>query len=87
MRQKEGAHLLKLGIVGTILTCVACSTPAAVMILGLLGLARWAGYLDLVLFPLLGLFLILLGYTYWQRWHGERARARRRQSPDPPMRP
>ena len=64
--------LLKLGMAGTIVTCVACFTPAAVVLLGLLGLARWVGYLDYALFPLLGLFLILLGYGYWQRRQGER---------------
>ena len=63
---------MKCGIVGTILACVACFTPAAVALLGVLGLARWAGYLDYVLFPLLGVFLIILGYGYW-RWRAERA--------------
>ena len=67
MQGKKGDRVLKLGIVGTVLTCLACFTPAAVALLGLLGLARWAGSLDYVLFPLLGLFLVLLGYTYWQR--------------------
>ena len=73
--RRKGEHLLKLGIAGTILACVACFTPAAVALLGLLGLAGWAGYLDYVLFPLLGLFLILLGYGYWQRRQKERGGA------------
>lgn len=73
MADKKENPLLKLGIAGTILTCLACFTPAAVALLGLLGLARWAGYLDYVLFPLLGLFLVLLGYSYWQRQRGKRA--------------
>lgn len=33
---------------------------------GLLGLAGWAGYRDYVLFPLLALFPLLLGYSFWQ---------------------
>ncbi len=72
MPEQKGDRLLKWGIAGTILACVACFTPAAVDFLGLVGLAQWAGYLDYVLFPLLGLFVILLGYGAWQRRHGER---------------
>ncbi len=63
----KGGQLFNLGIVGTILACVVCFTPAAVALLGLLGLAGWAGNLDYALFPLLGLFLFLLGYSYWPR--------------------
>ena len=73
--RRKREHLFKLGIVGTILACVACFTPAAVALLGVLGLAEWAGYLDYVLFPLLGFFLILLGYSYWQRRQKERGGA------------
>ncbi len=73
MEREKGDRLLKVGIAGTILMCLACFTPAAVAMLGILGLARWAGYLDYVLFPLLGLFLVLLGYSYWQRQQGKAA--------------
>ncbi len=73
MMGKQWDRLLKLGIAGTAVTCVACFTPAAVALLALLGLAEWAGYLDYVLFPLLGFFLMLLGYGYWQRRPRERA--------------
>lgn len=68
----KGRLLLKLGIAGTVLTCVACFTPAAVAVLGLLGLARWTGYLDYVLLPLLALFLVLLGYGWRRRRWGAR---------------
>ncbi len=67
MPARKGDGLLKVGIAGTVLACIACFTPAAVALLGLLGLARWGGYLDYVLFPLLGIFLALLGYGYWRR--------------------
>jgi mercuric ion transport protein len=87
MAQKGTPPLLKLGIVGTLLTCVTCFTPAAVMLLGFFGLARWAGYLDSILFPLLGLFLVLLGYGYWQRWHGGRAGAPGREDSGTSTRP
>jgi mercuric ion transport protein len=72
MACEKGDRLLKLGIVGTILGCVACFTPAAVVPLGLLGLAQWTGYLDYVLFPLLGLFLMLVAYGIWQRRQAQR---------------
>ena len=78
---------MKLGIVGTILTCVGCFTPAAVTLFGLLGFARWAGYLDSVLFPLLGLFLLLLGWGYWQQRHGDRAGAPGKEDPGSSTRP
>ena len=77
MPGEKGDRLLKLGIVGTILACLACFTPAAVVLLGFLGLARWAGYLDYVLFPLLGLFLILLAYGAWRRRQAGRDRTLR----------
>ena len=60
-------RLFTLGIAGTILTCLACFTPGAVALFGLLGLARWAGSLDYVLFPLLGLFVALLAYGTCRR--------------------
>jgi mercuric ion transport protein len=63
--KREG--LLKIGVAGTVLTCIACFTPAAVMLLGILGLATWTGYLDYFLFPLLGLFVGILAYGAWRR--------------------
>ncbi len=50
----------RLGIFGAVLTCVACFTPLAAAPLGLIGLARWAGYLDYILLPLLAIFAGLL---------------------------
>jgi hypothetical protein len=57
--------LARLGMIGTILTCVACFTPLAVVLLGAIGLARWAGYLDYVLVPLLAVFaaLMVIGFA------------------------
>lgn len=53
--------------------------PAFVALLGLVGLARWAGYPDYGLFPLLGLFLVLLGYGAWQRQQGGRGGGRSKE--------
>lgn len=59
-KQSKLTGLAWLGIGGTIFTCLACFTPLAVTLLGVIGLARWAGYLDYALFPLLALFAALL---------------------------
>ncbi len=54
-----------IGIIGTTLSCLACFTPLAVTLLGVMGLAQWAGYLDYVLFPLLVVFagVLLVGLS------------------------
>jgi mercuric ion transport protein len=57
----------KAGIWGSIIAAICCFTPILVVALGLVGLAAIAPYLDYVLFPLLGLFLILALYGWWER--------------------
>ena len=52
--------LVIIGLVGTVITALCCFTPVLVVLFGALGLAALVGYLDFVLFPLLGVFLILL---------------------------
>jgi len=52
--------LLKVGVTGSVIAAVCCFTPVLVILFGALGLAALVGYLDFVLFPLLGIFLILL---------------------------
>jgi len=54
----------KAGIWGSIITAICCFTPVLVIGLGLIGLAALTPYLDYVLFPLLGLFLILAYYGW-----------------------
>jgi len=49
--------LLRTGIAGTVITAVCCVTPVLVVALGALGLSAWLGWLDLVLFPLLAVFV------------------------------
>ncbi|VUZ84998.1 hypothetical protein MELA_01373 [Candidatus Methylomirabilis lanthanidiphila] len=44
-RRTKLSGLAGLGIVGTILTCVACFTPLAVTLLGVIGLADGPGIL------------------------------------------
>jgi mercuric ion transport protein len=52
--------LLKTGVIGAIIAALCCFTPILVIIFGALGLSALVGYLDFVLFPLLGLFLIII---------------------------
>jgi mercuric ion transport protein len=52
--------LLKTGVIGTIIAALCCFTPILVIIFGAIGLSALVGYLDFVLFPLLGVFLIII---------------------------
>ena len=57
----------KAGIWGSIITAICCFTPVLVVGLGLIGLAAFTPYLDYVLFPILGFFLILTFYGLKQK--------------------
>jgi len=58
--------LLKVGIVGTIVAALCCFTPLLAVLLGALGLAAAIGWLDLVLLPALGVFVVITGYALWK---------------------
>ena len=51
-----------VAVVGAALSCLACVTPLAVVLLGALGLGAWAGRLDLILLPALLVFVALAVY-------------------------
>ncbi len=57
---------LILGVIGAALTCLACLTPALVLLLGALGLGALTGRLDLLLLPLLVGFAGIAVYRYRQ---------------------
>jgi mercuric ion transport protein len=57
---------LLFGVIGTALTCLACLTPALVLLLGTIGLGTLTGRLDLIVFPLLIGFAGLALYRYRQ---------------------
>jgi len=57
---------LVLGVIGAALTCLACLTPALVLLLGAIGLGALTGRLDLLLFPLLIGFAGFTVYRYRQ---------------------
>ena len=57
---------LILGVIGAVLTCLACLTPALVLLLGAIGLGALTGRLDLLVFPLLVGFVGFTVYRYIQ---------------------
>jgi len=59
--------LLKTGLIGSIIAALCCFTPILAVLLGVLGLGWFVGYLDYVLLPVLVIFLGLVGYALWRR--------------------
>jgi len=59
--------MLRIGIVGTIVTAICCFTPALVILLGAIGLSALVGVLDLVLIPALMIFVAMTVYGLWKR--------------------
>lgn len=55
-------------LAGVILVAVCCFTPALVLLAGAVGLSAFTPYLDFVLFPALGVFLLIaiLSYRKWK---------------------
>lgn len=62
--------LLKISIVGTIVAALCCFTPVLVILFGVVGLSALVGYLDYVLLPALGFFIILTIYALWRKSQG-----------------
>ena len=72
--EKKTNMILKTGIVGSVVAAICCFTPILVILLGVLGLGAATGYLDYVLLPALGFFLILMAYGgYKERQAGQMA--------------
>ena len=53
----RNVKLLKVGIVGSVVTALCCFTPILVILLGAVGLSAIVGYLDYVLLPALAVFI------------------------------
>lgn len=66
-RKAADSRLLRTGIVGTVLTALCCFTPVLIILFSTLGLAAVVGYLDYVLFPLLGVFVLLVGVGWYRQ--------------------
>lgn len=58
---------LKIGAIGGVVTAICCFTPVLVWLFAGLGLAALTGYLDLVLLPLLAVFVVIFGVGIWKR--------------------
>ncbi|PIR09978.1 MAG: hypothetical protein COV51_01155 [Gallionellaceae bacterium CG11_big_fil_rev_8_21_14_0_20_60_62] len=54
--------LLKTGIAGTVIAALCCFTPVLAILLGVVGLSAWLGWLDYVLIPAL---LVFVGITIY----------------------
>jgi len=55
--------LLKTGVIGALISALCCFTPLLLILLGAVGLAVFAGYLDYVLMPALVFFVALTVYA------------------------
>ncbi|HEY3326674.1 MAG TPA: mercury resistance system transport protein MerF [Novimethylophilus sp.] len=55
--------LLRVGVIGTVLVALCCFTPILVILFGTVGLAAYTGYLDVVLLPVLVVFVALVIYA------------------------
>ncbi|MBI4755022.1 MAG: mercury resistance system transport protein MerF [Betaproteobacteria bacterium] len=63
----DSRTLLKTGIAGSVIAAVCCATPVLVILLGVLGLSAWAGWLDYVLMPALAVFSGITIYALRRR--------------------
>ncbi|HMB77520.1 MAG TPA: mercury resistance system transport protein MerF [Kiloniellaceae bacterium] len=60
-------RLLLVGIIGTVVAAICCFTPVLVILLVTVGLSAAVGYLDVILIPILVIFLTITGYALWRR--------------------
>lgn len=65
--EMDDKKMLKTGIVGTVIAALCCFTPVLVVLFGAVGLSAVTGYLDYVLFPALGFFVLMTIYALWRR--------------------
>ncbi|WP_349409822.1 mercury resistance system transport protein MerF [Pseudalkalibacillus sp. SCS-8] len=72
MERKKSKRLLTGGIIGTITILICCFTPVLVILFGAVGLSFLIGYLDLIVFPALGIFIGLTIFAYSKYKKGER---------------
>jgi mercuric ion transport protein len=59
--------LLRTGIAGTVVAALCCATPVLVVLLGVVGLSVWVGWLDYALIPALVAFLGVTIYALKRR--------------------
>lgn len=59
--------LLATGIVGSTIVALCCFTPLLVIALGIVGFGAAVAWLDMVLLPALGLFILITLYALARR--------------------
>lgn len=59
--------LLKAGVTGSVIAALCCFTPVLWILLGVLGLSAWVGWLDYVVLPALAVFVGITIYALWRR--------------------
>ena len=64
--------LLKTGIIGTIIAALCCFTPVLAVLLGVVGLSAWLGWLDYMLIPALLVFVGITIYALRRQQRGEK---------------
>ncbi|MGH6793489.1 MAG: mercury resistance system transport protein MerF [Kiloniellales bacterium] len=63
----DDKKLIWTGGAGSVIAAICCFTPMLVVVLGVLGLSAWLGWIDYLLFPTLALFLGITAYGLWRR--------------------
>ena len=53
----DNQTLIKTGVAGSVVAALCCATPILAILLGVLGLSAWAGWLDYFLIPALVVFI------------------------------
>ena len=67
MKDMADKKLLKTGLIGSAVMAVGCFTPVLVLTMGAVGLSGLVGWwLDLLLSPALGLFVLMAGYGFYR---------------------
>jgi len=69
----KSSTLLKTGITGVVISALCCFTPVLVMLLGIVGVSAWVGYLDYVLIPALLFFLGLTMFALKKKDNASKA--------------
>lgn len=59
----SNSRLLKIGLIGSVISALCCFTPLLVVTLSAIGLSAMIGWLDYVLLPALFVFLAVTIYA------------------------
>ncbi len=65
----RAGKLFGVGVVGTVVAAICCTTPALAILLGALGLSAWLAWSDYVVIPALLMFLAIMvfGLIQWRQ--------------------